>query len=164
MEIERNEADRRWRRSQLLLKQSFAELMREKGFSEMTIRNITIRADVHRGTFYVHYPDKFALLEHIQTLYGSCSPVDAINLLFERSIRDELAELLRHWLERLRADRADWTVPVDTMALMTSWSIFGAAVQWSKGYEDINVDEMTDGVIAVLTEGAGRIAFKETKL
>lgn len=190
METKRNELDRRRRRSQLLLKQSFAELMREKGFTAMTIQDITDRADVHRGTFYAHFPDKFALLEqsirdkfrhllgreippdagwnpghlrvlvrtvleHVRSLYGRCSPIDTVNPLFERAILDELGELLQHWLERLRADRADWTIPVDTMALMTSWSIFGAAVQWSKTYDDISVDEMTDRIIAVLAEGSG---------
>lgn len=56
-------ADRRARRSVQLLKQSFFELMREKGFSSMTIQDITDRADVNRGTFYAHFPDKYALLE-----------------------------------------------------------------------------------------------------
>ncbi|GMK44908.1 hypothetical protein PghCCS26_20360 [Paenibacillus glycanilyticus] len=199
METERNEADRRRRRSQLLLKQSFAELMREKGFTAMTIQDITDRADVHRGTFYAHFPDKFALLEqsirdkfrqilerelppdagwnpehllmlvrivldHVRSLYGRCSPIDTVNPLFESSVRDELAELLQLWLQKLRADQADWTIHVDTMALMTSWSIFGAAVQWSKSYEDISVDEMTHRVVAVLTEGAGRFANNDKKM
>jgi len=189
METKRREADRRRRRSQFLLKQSFAELMREKGFTAMTIQDITDRADVHRGTFYAHFPDKFALLEqsirdkfhqllegelqpdagwnpghlrvlvrtvleHVRSLYGRCSPIDTVNPLFEKSIRDELTQLLQHWLERLQAHQADWSIRVDTMALMTSWSIFGAAVQWSKANEDISVDEMTDRVVAVLTEGA----------
>lgn len=198
METERNDADRRRRRSQSLLRQAFAELMREKGFTAMTIQDIADRADVHRGTFYAHFPDKFALLEHsirdkfrnvlerelppdagwnpghlrvlvrtvlehVRSLYGRCSPVNTVNPLFERSIRDELAELLRYWFERLRADRADWAVPVDTMALMTSWSIFGAAAQWSKAYEDISVDEMTDRVLAVLAEGAGGITLRDNR-
>jgi len=55
--------DRRSRRSRELLKRSFLELMREKGFTAMTVKDITDRADVHRGTFYAHFPDKFALLE-----------------------------------------------------------------------------------------------------
>ncbi|MBB6732446.1 TetR/AcrR family transcriptional regulator [Cohnella zeiphila] len=188
-----NNADRRSRRSRRLLEQSFVELMREKGFTAMTIRDITDRADVHRGTFYAHYPDKFALLEqsirgkfrrllerelppdagwepehlrvlirtvleHVRSLYGRCSPVAAVDPLFEQSVRDELFHLLRRWLGRLRATRDDRQVDVDTMALMTSWSIFGAAAQWSKSYEGVSVEEMTGRVHAVLTEGAGRFA------
>jgi len=37
---------------------------------------------------------------------------------------------------------------------MMSWAIFGAAVEWSKGRVAAGVDEMTDRVLAVLTEGA----------
>ncbi|MBW7458136.1 TetR/AcrR family transcriptional regulator [Paenibacillus sepulcri] len=189
MESEKKETDRRRNRSQRLLKQSFEKLMREKGFTAMTIQDIADRADLHRGTFYTHFPDKFALLEqsirgkfrhllerklpadsgwrtehlsilvqtvleHVRSLYGRCSPVDTVDPLFERSVRDELAELLRHWLVQIQKARADRQVPVDTMALMTSWAIFGAAVQWGKSYEDISVDEMTARVLTVLTEGA----------
>lgn len=94
------------------------------------------------------------MLEHVRSLYGRCSPVDTVDPLFERSVRDELAELLRHWLVQIQTARADRQVPIDTLALMTSWAIFGAAVHWGKGYEDISVDEMTDRVLTVLTEGA----------
>lgn len=56
-------ADRRAQRSIRLLKEAFFELMREKGFSSITIQDIADRADVGRGTFYAHFPDKYALLE-----------------------------------------------------------------------------------------------------
>jgi len=41
------------------------EAMKEKGFMAMTIQDITDRANVNRGTFYAHYPDKYALLDEI---------------------------------------------------------------------------------------------------
>jgi hypothetical protein len=92
-------------------------------------------------------------LEHVRSLYGRCNPIDMVDPLFERSIRDELVELLRHWLARLRVERVNGNVPSDTMAHMLSWAIFGAAVEWSKGRDHIGVEEMTDRVVAVLTEG-----------
>ncbi|MBR4210831.1 MAG: TetR family transcriptional regulator, partial [Oscillibacter sp.] len=33
------------------------DLLREKGFSRISVRDITDRADMNRGTFYLHYPD-----------------------------------------------------------------------------------------------------------
>lgn len=58
--------DRRARRSRRLLKQGLLELMREKRFSEISVRDITDRMDLNRGTFYLHYPDTQALLESME--------------------------------------------------------------------------------------------------
>lgn len=58
--------DRRARRSRRLLKQGLLELMREKKFSEITVRDITERMDLNRGTFYLHYPDTTSLLQSLE--------------------------------------------------------------------------------------------------
>ena len=57
--------DRRARRSRKLLKQGLVELMREKKFTEISVRDITDRMDLNRGTFYLHYPDTAALLQNV---------------------------------------------------------------------------------------------------
>lgn len=54
--------DRRVRRTQKLLKESLAGLMNEKEFKDITIKDITERADLNRGTFYLHYADTYELL------------------------------------------------------------------------------------------------------
>lgn len=59
--------DRRSRRSRRLLKEGLLALMREKRFSEITVRDITERMDLNRGTFYLHYPDTTALLQSVET-------------------------------------------------------------------------------------------------
>lgn len=56
-------SDPRVKRTRQLLQQAFFELLAEKGFSEMSIQDITARATVNRGTFYAHFPDKYALLD-----------------------------------------------------------------------------------------------------
>lgn len=58
--------DRRSRRSQKLLKQGLLELMREKRFSAISVRDVAERADINRGTFYLHYPDTTALLQSVE--------------------------------------------------------------------------------------------------
>ncbi|UUZ83842.1 TetR/AcrR family transcriptional regulator [Paenibacillus sp. P26] len=57
--------DRRTRRTRQLLRQAFMETMRDKGFAAMTIQDITERADVNRGTFYIHYEDKYRLFDEV---------------------------------------------------------------------------------------------------
>ena len=59
--------DRRIRRTKRLLKQGFAELMREKDFQEITVRDITDRMDLNRGTFYLHYADTYDLLQKLES-------------------------------------------------------------------------------------------------
>ena len=56
--------DPRVRRTRGLLEQSFMDLVQEKGFQALTVQDITERAGVNRATFYAHFPDKFALLDH----------------------------------------------------------------------------------------------------
>ncbi|HZR42764.1 MAG TPA: TetR/AcrR family transcriptional regulator [Ktedonobacteraceae bacterium] len=57
--------DRRVQRTRQLLRQAAIETMNEKGFLAMTIQDIADRANVNRGTFYAHYPDKYALLDEL---------------------------------------------------------------------------------------------------
>jgi AcrR family transcriptional regulator len=57
--------DRRVRRTREVLQQASIEVMRENGFLGTTIQQITDRANVNRGTFYAHYPDKYALLNDV---------------------------------------------------------------------------------------------------
>ncbi|GGB08971.1 TetR/AcrR family transcriptional regulator [Macrococcus hajekii] len=46
---------------------SFIDLLSEKDFSKISIQNIADKADINRGTFYLHYLDKYDLLEQIIT-------------------------------------------------------------------------------------------------
>ncbi len=57
--------DRRVQRTHQLLRQAAIETMKEKGFLAMTIQDIADRANVNRGTFYAHYPDKYTLLDEL---------------------------------------------------------------------------------------------------
>lgn len=58
--------DRRVRRTQKLLKESLVELMSEKEFKDITIKEVTERADLNRGTFYLHYSDTYELLKSME--------------------------------------------------------------------------------------------------
>lgn len=62
----KNPEDRRARRSRKLLKESLLELMKEKSFSEISVRDIADAADMNRGTFYLHYSGTAELLKSIE--------------------------------------------------------------------------------------------------
>jgi len=61
-----NSEDRRARRSRRLLKQGLMELLREKKFSSISVRDITERMDMNRGTFYLHFTDTYDLLQSVE--------------------------------------------------------------------------------------------------
>ena len=54
--------DRRVRRTRELLRRALLDLILEKGYDRITVRDILDRADVGRSTFYAHYRDKDELL------------------------------------------------------------------------------------------------------
>src|SRR5258706_12436075 len=57
--------DPRVKRTRHLLQQAFLELMHEKGFSAISIQDIAERAPLNRATFYLHFDDKYQLLDSI---------------------------------------------------------------------------------------------------
>jgi AcrR family transcriptional regulator len=63
--------DRRVQRTRALLRDALFELIHEKGYSAITIQDITDRANLNRVTFYFHYKDKDDLLFNVmQDLYN----------------------------------------------------------------------------------------------
>lgn len=58
--------DRRITRSKSAIKDALVLLLAEKEFSAITVSDIVNRANINRGTFYLHYQDKYDLLEQIQ--------------------------------------------------------------------------------------------------
>lgn len=70
--------DRRIQKTQDAIIEAFVGLMAEKNFEEITINEIADRANVNRGTIYLHYVDKYDLLNkcietHINQLFENCS-------------------------------------------------------------------------------------------
>jgi AcrR family transcriptional regulator len=58
--------DRRQLRTKQLLRSTLIQLMEEKKLEGITVTDITSRADINRGTFYLHYKDVPDMLEQIQ--------------------------------------------------------------------------------------------------
>ena len=49
-----------------LLKETLLDLIEEKGFDAISVRDLTLNAGLNRGTFYLHYRDKYDLMEKNQ--------------------------------------------------------------------------------------------------
>jgi AcrR family transcriptional regulator len=57
-----NNTDLRIIRTKESIREALVELIDEKGFEAITVKDITTRAKINRGTFYAHYQDKFDLM------------------------------------------------------------------------------------------------------
>ncbi|MFK9090192.1 TetR/AcrR family transcriptional regulator [Bacillus salipaludis] len=79
-------SDRRIIRTKRMIRDALTELMEKKGFEAITVRDLTETADINRGTFYLHYRDKYDLLEQcedeiingIKQLTHNFNPKDAL--------------------------------------------------------------------------------------
>ena len=49
-----------------IIKNVFTQLLIEKGFNSLTVSDITRMSNINRGTFYLHYVDKYDLLEQLE--------------------------------------------------------------------------------------------------
>ncbi len=77
---EKKRVDPRVKRTRQWLQKALLDLMAEKGFEAITVQEIAERAMVNRATFYAHFTDKYALLEH------------SMRALFQEKLRAELPE------------------------------------------------------------------------
>lgn len=70
--------DRRITRTREAINRAFLELFAEKEFERITINDIAERANINRATVYLHYMDKYDLLDkciegHLDEMVAACS-------------------------------------------------------------------------------------------
>jgi AcrR family transcriptional regulator len=82
-------SDPRIQRTQTAIRDAFMALIIEKGFDNITVRDITERAHINRATFYRHYADKHDLAARLTDILF----VDVVPKLNE-----QLDDELENWL------------------------------------------------------------------
>lgn len=191
--IQQHYTDPRVKRTRHLLQQALFELMKEKGFASISIRDITERATVNRATFYAHFSDKFSLLDTVMreeirahlaknvepeaqwtmdTLRAFiravmeffagihshyCNSAQIIHPMMERAAQEEIYSYLLHLLNSAARTEQRRTVPVETIALVMSWAIFGSAVRIDFEAQPGVDERMIEQMLSVLTEGLMQI-------
>ncbi len=63
--------DRRFIKTERAIRSAFIDLVAKKGFDELSVKDIVDTSDIGRGTFYLHYKDKYALLETFEIQIGN---------------------------------------------------------------------------------------------
>jgi AcrR family transcriptional regulator len=78
--------------------------------------------------------------------------------LLERATQEELADLLYLWLQKDESIAARGNVPLETMARVVSWAIFGPALQWSQEQTTMSAEQMAQHILLVIAEGVASLA------
>jgi AcrR family transcriptional regulator len=163
--------DPRILRSRRMLMEALARILNRKEFDDISIQEIADEATLNRATFYLHYPDKDALLqastatrfsELIARRGLSFSNCDGALRAIALGVCDFLAEstgcpsqLAKMPLERsiipvveemfregaAKHPRAPGADP-DLLAATAAWAVFGAARRWYQTPDRVPAEEM----------------------
>ena len=104
--MEKTNLDLRVRRTLRNIREAFYELILEEDFHQISITELTKRADINRKTFYLHYNSLDDLVDELER---------------------EMGEKLRLNLKRIHP--AIWTSPVASVSSTTSWTV---VLRWSR--------------------------------
>ncbi|WP_249662604.1 TetR/AcrR family transcriptional regulator, partial [Lysinibacillus fusiformis] len=52
--------------SKQAIKKVFIQQVEEVGFERVTVKNLALAVQINRGTFYLHYTDKYDVMEDLQ--------------------------------------------------------------------------------------------------
>lgn len=75
--------DRRKRKTLNAIQSACLTLLDEKSFDELTVLDISEKADISRGTFYLHYVDKYDMLDQFEQQL-----IQKIRHIFQEHIKD----------------------------------------------------------------------------
>jgi AcrR family transcriptional regulator len=171
LQSETGTTDPRILRSRRMLMDALVRLLKQKEFEDISVQEIAAEATLNRATFYLHYPDKNALLqamtgerfrdllERRSITFNDCNgALRAIAL----GVCDYLAESTSCPTQLARIPLEGSIIPVvedmfkeglahhgmapgaDAALLATSaaWAVFGAARRWFQTPNRIPAEEM----------------------
>jgi len=97
-------------------------------------------------------------LEFLAEVYRHVKPPQArADPLFETAVQEELYAVLATWLHQATAAAPPQPELLESAAQVSSWAIFGAAVQWSREARTCTADEMSRRILTVVTMGLSSI-------
>jgi AcrR family transcriptional regulator len=178
--------DPRVLRTRKLITDGFHELLTEKNFQSISVRDITTRATINRATFYAHFVDKYALFDYViarsfqellkSRLTHTCGfNTENLRILL-LTVRDYLSghvaqctpnnqdnihpSVIRQVHAQVHGFVSHWFELVegdlDAAAALISWSVIGAGIH----YGEKNALEMdVDQMVKVLTQGLNGIGI-----
>lgn len=98
-----------------------------------------------------------AACDYLAGLNTACSRTDRqFRPVIEARVQAELYELLLGWIETSPDEAKGRRVSPEVAASVMSWSIFGAALDWSRNGETRPAKDVADQVLQVIVDGLAR--------
>ena len=152
--------DPRVRRTRGLILQAFNDLLSEKNFENVSVQDVTDKAQINRATFYAHFQDKYALLDFsIQQMFMaeiekrtlnvcSYSPDNLRNLILAvceflgklhtscAQPHDQFESLVEGTIKKQIFELLSYwlrnsKLPTELPATVATWAIYGLASHYS---------------------------------
>lgn len=93
--MEQKETDLRYQKTEKLIRRVFREMIQEMEYEQITIKELTRRAEINRKTFYLHYSSLDVLLAQLQIEILEPLLQATINLKFP----DDVEDAVRIWFQ-----------------------------------------------------------------
>ncbi|HET8922590.1 MAG TPA: TetR/AcrR family transcriptional regulator [Candidatus Acidoferrum sp.] len=171
--------DPRILRSRRMLMDALSKLLAKKDFEEISVQEIAEEATLNRATFYLHYPDKSALLlamtearfrNLIERRGISFTDCDGALRTIALGVCDYLTEITNCPVKGRSLPLEDSVIPVVEAVIMeglsrhelptgvdaalvattAAWAIFGAARRWFQAPDRIPAEEMAGKIEAMV--------------
>jgi AcrR family transcriptional regulator len=171
--------DPRILRSRRMLMEAMFRLLTQKEFEDISIQEIADEATLNRATFYLHYPDKNALLQAMTAArfrdliarrglsFTNCDgalraiALGVCDYLAETTVcSKQLAKMPLEgsivaavegiFLEGASHHDPNTGVDVGLLATTAAWAIFGAARRWLQTPDRIPAEEMAAKIEAIV--------------
>ena len=174
-----DQTDPRILRSRRMLMEALANLLHRKEFDDISVQEIADEATLNRATFYLHYPDKNALLQAMTAArfreliarrglaFSDCD--DALRgialgvcdyLVKTTGCPTQLAKMSLEgsiipavesmFREGAASHPVRPGVDAELLATTVAWAIFGAARQWYQTPNRIPAEEMASKIAAMV--------------
>lgn len=96
------------------------------------------------------------VFECVAMITHECKPSDRDFAPYrERAIQEETEAILLGWMRQPAFPSAPAGVAPNTLAMVWSWAIFGAATQWSRSERRISADELARQITLTLLRTIG---------
>ena len=125
-------------------------------YSLRTLFQQKLRAEVPEGAAFS--PENLATMiqlvaENLCEVQGHCPPPRGqMDTLLEKQVKAELYEVILGWLNRTARSASGQTMP-EQAAMMATWAIYGAAVQWSNKERREPAREFAEQILPLILAG-----------